>query len=237
MELETRLPGLKVAHLVERMEELKAELPQLRQFFAANAVLVVVDNVESLLSEQGSWRDDRWGLVLGALTRQRGLSRLVLTSRRRPSELDEGMLVGSIHALSLEESVLLARELPNLGALLRGQAPGVEAKRGRELVLRTLEVVQGHPKLIELAAGAAREPGALETRLDEAGQVLDRGRLRAFFTTGEAEVGEEEQLRVLEVWARGVSAGLDEGSRTLFWFLCCLEEPDREHQGGCRQLG
>jgi tetratricopeptide (TPR) repeat protein len=230
MELETKLPGLKVAHLVERAEELKAFLPQLHQFFAEHAVLVVVDNLESLLSERGDWRDDRWGLVLGALTEQRGLSRLVLTSRRRPAELDEGMLVESIHALSLEESVLLARELPNLGALLRGQAPGVEAKRGRELVVRTLEVVQGHPKLIELADGAARESGALETRLAEAGQALDRRRLRAFFATGDTEVGEEEQLWVLEGWARGAAQGLDEGSRTLFWFLCCLEEPDRERQ-------
>jgi tetratricopeptide (TPR) repeat protein len=229
MELEAKLPRLKVAHLVERVEELRAQLPQLRQFFAEQAVLVVVDNVESLLSEQGGWRDDRWRLVLGALTGQRGLSRLVLTSRRRQSELDEGMLVESIHALSLEESVLLARELPNLGALLRGQAPGVAADKGRELVVRTLEVVQGHPKLIELADGAAQEPGGLEARLAEAGQALDRGRLRAFFTTGDAVVGEEEQLHVLESWARGASAGLDEGSRTLFWLLCCLEEPDRDH--------
>ena len=33
---------------------------------------------------------------------------------------------------------------------------------------------------------------------------------------------------MLGAWTRTVADGLAPGERTLFWFLCCLEEPDRE---------
>src|SRR5262249_25790489 len=66
------------------------------------------------------------------------------------------VLVEAVHALSLPESVLLARELPNLAALIDARPPlpvGLTAEAAQGLAARVLAVVEGHPKLIELAEG------------------------------------------------------------------------------------
>src|SRR3954453_15250635 len=81
---ERQLPGLQWAHLVDNPERLRAILPQLTQVFEDNRILLVLDNTESLLTEGGQWRDERWGWVLAALTNHSGLSRTVVTSRRLP---------------------------------------------------------------------------------------------------------------------------------------------------------
>ena len=47
-------------------------------------LLLVIDNAESLLTEGGQWRDERWGQVVTALSRTFGPSRLILTSRASP---------------------------------------------------------------------------------------------------------------------------------------------------------
>ena len=84
-------------------------------------LLVVVDNAESLLTDDGEWRDANWGLLVDRVDRPSGACpRLVLTSRRFPVGLNPGVGVEVVHALSLAESMLLARELPNLGRLADG---------------------------------------------------------------------------------------------------------------------
>ncbi len=131
--LETKLPGLKLAHLLDDTGALQAFLPALTEFAERSRVLVVIDNIESLLTADGQWRDGRWGLLTGALTGHAGLSRVVLTSRRRPARLDGRVRAEPVHALSRDEAVLLARELPHLGALITGTPPdggGPGAGRG-----------------------------------------------------------------------------------------------------------
>ncbi|MGH8902231.1 MAG: CHAT domain-containing protein [Egibacteraceae bacterium] len=228
MDLERRLPGLK---LVERLEDpagLAAFLPQLTEWFERHRVLVVVDNVESLLTRNGDWRDPRWGMIVDALTGHDGLSRVILTSRRCPRVLDAGVVVEPIHALSLAEAVLVARELPNLGALFDG-GPEVDAAAGRELVARTLAVVQGHPKLIELADGLAADPNILEQRLAEADRAWTAtgARLGAFFEHGESTAAEQDYLSVLDGWTRATVELLPDPSTVLFQLLCAVEENDR----------
>ena len=39
----------------------------------------MLDNLESLLTDDGAWRDARWGMVVSALAGNQGLCRLVLT--------------------------------------------------------------------------------------------------------------------------------------------------------------
>ena len=112
-DLETQLPGLQLVHLVDNEAALRGFLPGLTQFFEQNRVLVVLDNLESLLTTGGDWRDPRWGLIVDAMVGHDGFSRVVMTSRRRPRILDSRVRVEPIHALSLDEAVLLARELPN----------------------------------------------------------------------------------------------------------------------------
>ena len=113
--LEGKLPGLKLAHLLDDTATLRAFLPTLTEFAQRSRFLLAVDNIESLLTAEGAWRDERWGLLIDALTGHSGLARVVLTSRRRPAGLDARVLAEPVHALSRDEAVLLARELPQPG--------------------------------------------------------------------------------------------------------------------------
>lgn len=230
LDMEKQLPGFAMAHLVDRADEFVAWLPRLTELLEKQNILMVLDNLESLLTPAGRWRDERWGHLVDALLAHHGLSRTVLTSRRRPADLNQGrVLVEPIHALSLSEAALLARELPNLGRLLRGESE-VGLTKGRKLVARTLAVVQGHPKLIEFAEGQAGEPEALAAHLERAAAAWagGEGRLRVFFQEGASPFEVEEFLAALTNWTQGVSAALPPASRTLFHFLCCLEEGDRQ---------
>lgn len=204
-------------------------LPRLRALLEQHALLLVLDNLETLLSDADQWRDPLWGEVLATLLQHNGLSRVVLTSRRVPAALTAHpqVQIEPIHALSFAESVLLARELPRLQGLF-GDAPG------RTLLVNTLRVVQGHPKLLELADGLAGDRAALQQRVAAAeaglgtgGEVLD-----AFFAKGAAQEGESQQPPELFVWALqdwtgGVVGRLSATAQTLFAFLCRLEPGDR----------
>jgi tetratricopeptide (TPR) repeat protein len=231
--LETQLPGLAMVQATTSQAELARFLPRLSQLLEDQAILLVLDNLESLLTEQGTWRDPAWQQLVHALLGHSGESRVVLTSRIRPHDLGgaEGrVLVEPIHALLLDEALLLARELPHLGQLFHdparaGSDPDVS---GMGLVRRVLSVVQGHPKLLELADAQAADPEALRARLAEVERVLPGAdRLGVFFTAGESELAPDQFLETLAGWTRGVAGSLPEGARVLLGVVCALEEPDR----------
>jgi tetratricopeptide (TPR) repeat protein len=237
--LERKLPGLKLAHLLDDIGALQAFLPTLTEFAERSRVLVVIDNIESLLTDAGQWRDARWDLLIGGLTGHAGISRVILTSRRRPAHLDPRVRAESVHALSRDEAVLLARELPHLGALITG-TPGngggseqaaVGQGTARELAARVLAAAQGHPKLLELADGQAADPARLGELLGSADQEWQR---RGFapdglFTSasGEPTAGAADYAAILGTWTRQVADGLSQPARVMFGLLCCLEETDR----------
>ena len=77
----------------------------------------------------------------------------------------------AVDALSLDEALLLARELPHLGTLIRGELPGVDRDVSRRLALGVLNVAQGHPKLLELADGQAADPGRLAALVEAGDQA------------------------------------------------------------------
>jgi len=196
-----------------------------------NRVLIVLDNIESLLTDTGAWRDERWALLIDAIGNHQGLSRLVLTSRRRPAQLNPAMVVEAVHALSLREAVLLARDWPHLRALIDATdlPPGLTPEQARDLAARTLAVVQGHPKLIELANGHASDPATLTARLAEADRTwLTRGtRLEPFLHGDEPAGTDRDYLTVLQGWTRSTTHALPEDAATLFGFLSCVEDDDR----------
>jgi tetratricopeptide (TPR) repeat protein len=230
LDMERQLPGFKMAHLVDRAEEFRDWLPVLSEMLEQHSILIVLDNLENLLTSDGGWKDERWGWLIEALLNHDGLSRIILTSRNPLRNLEGNirLIVEQIDSLSRNEAMLLAREMPNLGRLLIGKSP-VGLYKGRDLVRRTLALVQGHPKLIELADAQAADPEALERYLESAMGAWseDKDHLDRFFSEGESARSAEEFLKILTNWTQDVSRSLPQASRTLFQFLCALEDEDR----------
>ena len=225
-----------------------AFLPRLRDFLTRWSVLLVLDNLETLLRPDGGWIDPRWGKVVATLLAHSGDSRVVLTSRVVPAlapppgppvagDYAARLLKLPIHALGLDEAAVLARQLPNLGTLLKGRAGIDDDTRevDRQLVVRTLNLVQGHPKLIELAEAQAADTKGLAGHLERAEEAwaaegVGTGELASFFSAGESHVGADAFLRALAGWTDSVSATLPAAARTLFHILCCCEDEDRQSQ-------
>jgi hypothetical protein len=227
--LERQLPDFEMAQAAGSRADLETFLPRLTQLLEDRSIFVVIDNIESLLTESRTWKDDRWGMLIAAVTRARGLSRIVLTSRYAPESLDETAVeTVPVTGLSLYEAVLLARQLPTLGKLMR-ENESFGAISGRELVVRTMGVVQGNPQLIKLADSQASDPEALLARLGEADVAWRQGsgRLATFVETGHSDYEPEDHLRVLKTWTEGVTRGLRPTAASLFYFLSVLEDGDR----------
>ncbi|MEV4026505.1 CHAT domain-containing protein [Actinosynnema sp. NPDC050801] len=229
--LETQL-DLPVLDAVGSEAELRRFLPRLAAVLREEAVLLVLDNVGTLLSDDATWRDPLWGLLIDGLLGHGGLSRVVLTSRVVPADLDQGrVVVLSTHALSIAESVLLARELPHLGALLRDE-PTAERAADQSaddlgLVRRVLDMAQGHPKLLELADLAAAEPDRLADALAAAEAAGRDAPVTAFFTTGASALDGGQFIRLLSAWTGSALASLPAPARVLVELLAHLEEDER----------
>jgi hypothetical protein len=106
--LETQLNdwGVAMVDKIATPEALAGFLPRLRALLRERGLLLVLDNLETLLTPDGRWRDPRWKPLLTALVGHGGDSRLILTSRVAPAELDPiAVLVRPVHALSRDESL------------------------------------------------------------------------------------------------------------------------------------
>jgi tetratricopeptide (TPR) repeat protein len=227
--------GFAMSDKITTIESLARFAPRLRRLLEEAGILLVLDNMETLLTPAGAWRDPRWEPLMAALTGHSGESRMILTSRIPPAGLAGSVLPLPVHALDLAESAALARELPGLRGLLHADAgPERDADQaavvaGRDLVRRVLHVVQGHPKLMELAdAAATADPARLTAQLDTAetaagGQVLD-----AFFRDGTTALNASEFLDALAAWTATTLNGLPAPARLMAQFLACVEEDDRQ---------
>jgi tetratricopeptide (TPR) repeat protein len=226
--LERCIDDFQMAHVLVDEDQLAAFLPRLTELMEQSHLLLIIDNAESLLTNDGHWHDERWGAVTGAMTAHAGPGRLILTSRRVPVGLTR-LRAEAVDALSADEALLLAQELPNLDALGRGDIPGIERDVALELALHALDVARGHPKLLELANGQAADPERLAKLVKAADQAWRKlgSPPSGFFAVGETMSG-EDYLDVLAAWTNVVTQTLAPGERDLFWFLCCLEERDRE---------
>ncbi len=166
---------------------------------------------------------------MSALTAHAGLGRLILTSRPVPAGV-AGLRAEVVNALSADEALLLTRELPHLRALIDGAVPGMKSHVARQLARRALNVAQGLPKLLELADGQASNPERLARLVGAGVQAWQaRGGLpEGFFTAGETAASGDDYTHILATWTNTVTDTVTPGERDLFWFLCCLEERDRQ---------
>jgi tetratricopeptide (TPR) repeat protein len=227
--------GFAMSDKITTSESLVRFLPRLRQLLKDNGILLVLDNLETLLTPGGTWRDPRWEPLMAALTGHGGESRVILTSRLPPTGLGSSVLALPVHALDLGESAALARELPGLRGLLHADAgperDGDEAQvaADRDLVRRVLHVVQGHPKLMELADAAARvSPARLSAQLDTSKSTAGGPALDAFFRDGTTALDAAQFLVALATWTTTTLGALPAPSRLMAQFLACLEEHDRQ---------
>jgi CHAT domain len=233
--LETQLGryGFAMTGHIGTVQELSAFLPRLRQVLSEQGVLLVLDNLEPLLTAEGTWRDPRWDPLIAALTGHDGESRVIMTSRTVPAGTAGEILVLPVHALSLPEAVALARELPHLRGLLHaGDAPvrapvGSAVARDRDLVRRVLLVVQGHPKLMELADAAAADRARLDSQLAGAEQAAAGLGLDAFFRDGDSTLDPDQFLDALTGWTTSALDVLTPPARLMAQFVACLEDDDR----------
>jgi tetratricopeptide (TPR) repeat protein len=237
LEVQLRDFGFAMSDKIATSESIAAFAPRMRRMLEENGVLLVMDNLETLLTNSGQWRDPRWAPLIAALTSHDGESRVILTSRVQPTGLGHTVARLAVHALSLAESAALARELPGLRGLLHADAgpvrdPGEQAvvAADRELVRRVLRVVQGHPKLMELADAAATDPAQLAAGLDAAETAAGggEGALDAFFRNGVSGLEAVQFLDALTTWTTTALSGLGHPAALMAQFLACLEETDRE---------
>jgi tetratricopeptide (TPR) repeat protein len=300
--LETQLGdyGFAMTGYIGTVPALEAFLPRLRQAMENSGILLVLDNLETLLTPEGGWRDPRMTLLMTALTSHNGESRVILTSRIVPAGLgpeavrllpdgdspepdaahnaSDRALTLPVHALSLQESIALARELPHLRKLLHADTGAIrepdiaatsatnaaqparpakdekpfdpermrltpasphiepdqpaEADRARltadrTRVLRVLRVVQGHPKLMELADAAAADRTRLDTQLAAAEEAAAGQGLAAFFRDGASTLDPGEFLTALKAWTVTALGALSPQVRLMAEFVACLEDGDR----------
>ena len=68
---------------------------------ANSGVLLVLDNLETLLTPDGTWRDPRWEPLIAALTGHDGESRVIMTSRIAPAGLRRGDAAGAAGACAV----------------------------------------------------------------------------------------------------------------------------------------
>lgn len=221
--------GFAMVDKIATLAALERFLPRLRALLAESGLLLVLDNLETLLTSDGHWRDPRWAPLIGALTGHGGESRVILTSRIPPAGLDTGaVLIRPVHALSRDESVLLARELPNLRALLGGEPEPVRGESADPaLGRRVLTLVQGHPKLLELADAAATDRARLVSQLAAAEAAVDGAALSAFLTQGDTTLDAPQFLRTLTAWTTDAAATLPAPARLLLQALCRIGDTDR----------
>jgi hypothetical protein len=220
--------GALLANLADPDAFKKRTLPRLKGLLQARAVLIAIDNAEGLLTSSNGWRDLLWGDVMATLLDHGGRSRVVLTSRRIPASLERHprLVHAPMHALSLPESVVLARELPNLSRLFA-------TSEGRFLLRRALQAAQGHPKLIDLADGLAADPAALERHLATSATpggvaaVEGAGAAARFFAVGETAFEDDAFVATLKQWANDIGANLPAEARLALAFLCRVEDADR----------
>jgi hypothetical protein len=218
--LEARLAGHGLALVEETVTQERWEkfLPRLTAMVADAEVLLVLDNLDSLLTADGQWRDPRWASLINALTSQRGPARVIITSRIAPAGLNtESVVLRGVHTLTRDESLMLTGKLPELR----------ERFHSVSLARCVLTLTQGHPRLLELANAAAANPPRLAYQLAEIEAAVNGTLLAAFLADGRTRLDAGQLRQLVTTWIVTVAATAPAPARLLLQILCRAEDVDR----------
>ncbi len=216
----------KMSHAIADPAALRSWLVWLKAALETRAVLIALDNLDSLVADDGRWWDPVWGDLIASLCDHRGLTRTILTSRIALPDLPAGRVETiPVGPLGPDETKLWVRDQPNLWRLV------TSGRDGAALVRRVLEAAEGHPALLALAEARAADPEALLRRVGQAEAARQGGApsLDQIFggERDRAGAGRPGDPGALGAWAGAITAALPPASRILFEFLCGLEDADR----------
>jgi tetratricopeptide (TPR) repeat protein len=200
-------------------DDFDTALQKLTALLTRRRLLLVLDDMESLLTENGDWRTERWRRLFAAMTAPHCASRLVMTSRVLPADLDlTSPACLPVHPLSLAETALLAGELPEFSLRMHGADD-----HNRAVARQVIAASGGHPELLELVDASILdhdEPRAGDRAADGDVSVVD----------GRSESTPKQFFEELEAWISAAIDRLDPPSRFLLRLLVTLEPEDRVHR-------
>ncbi|HUZ55278.1 MAG TPA: CHAT domain-containing protein [Streptosporangiaceae bacterium] len=227
--LETLLPGLRIEETLDNPSLLKAVLPELTEMMRNQRVLLIIDNVESLLTGAGQSQFQPWGQIITAIAAHDGVGKVVLTSRRRPEAPQLRLRTEAVSGLSQDETLVLLSELPRLRRMVYGQVADLAPSAARDLARKVLELSQGHPRILELADEQASALASIDEFITGADSAWNgAGDLqRGFLPPGHGQSPAEDFVHALGGWAQAVTTTLPARERELLGFLCCLQDVDR----------
>ncbi|MEU0557441.1 CHAT domain-containing protein [Dactylosporangium sp. NPDC006015] len=138
---------------------LVAFLPRLRALLQQRSLLLVLDDVDALLTSAGTWRDPWWSRLFPVLTAHGGDSRVILTGSLAPADLDTGRVqVQPVPPMNMLERVqafaerdALNRLLPAVAGPARSGTGGGDPTGDGEPLRRLLTLTGGYPALIDVA--------------------------------------------------------------------------------------
>ena len=186
--------------------------------------LLVIDNFETCLLDSRACKDPEWSQLLQAFVQrlQGAGSRVLLTSRHLPVNLEQQTVLLQLGALAFREARMLFESHAVLRALHWAD---------RRLAMRVWEVSRGHPLIMQRLADMAGDKTVLEEALNQlAAQGLSQLPDLLVGVKSEAEQAKERQyLDDVAVGSVDFLIGrLTEDARQLLWVLTRALEPVSE---------
>ena len=89
--LDQKLIGLEMARQTNSLDALRNFAPKLSELLRESLVILVLADVDQLLTSDGNWVDESWKLVVEAMYKDTGRSRLIITSQVRPQGMESQM--------------------------------------------------------------------------------------------------------------------------------------------------
>jgi tetratricopeptide (TPR) repeat protein len=180
--------------------------------------LLVIDQVQLLLANAGTWRGDL-GALIAMMLEPGARSRVVLISDRQLPGLSPTVIRCIVPMLSRSESEWLARELQE--ATQESGAAASASPAGLPWL-----VCRGHPRLIEhCSTGTAERIRRRTIRMDQAWEVTTP--LAPDTSQARRPLGDRHPGSAITAWARERAAELPTRAQRALCFLASIEQPDR----------